>query len=251
MEVIVKFKKKDPWSGVVKYKNCYDYIGPYLTRSGFPHTGLTKEDEKRLEKELGYDEGTLDRTSKFWNTFAPRLTNKELVLNTDVPWEELQYLYLKSHKRVAKGLSDKRAGTDYVMIDSESEAKEANKTNKRRRDAIRAFDKMSIEDMRKALRIFGYKSDTMSNELLESKMFSIVEAEPERFFAKWVNNPNRGTEYIIDQAISKNVIRRNKNIYYYGTEIIGSSMDDTIMFLEDKKNQEIKLAVISEIEVKS
>ena len=54
MEVILRHKKREPWSGVIKYKNCFDYIGPVLTRSGNSHTGLTAEDAERLEKLLNF-----------------------------------------------------------------------------------------------------------------------------------------------------------------------------------------------------
>ena len=49
MVVELKIKKKNPWAGLIKYKSCYDYIAPYLTRSGSIYTGLTPEDEKYNE----------------------------------------------------------------------------------------------------------------------------------------------------------------------------------------------------------
>jgi|WetSurMetagenome_2_1015567.scaffolds.fasta_scaffold71574_3 hypothetical protein len=55
MEVILKKKTKDQWAHVVKYSNCFDYIAPYWTRSGNVYTGLTIEDEERLEKKLGFE----------------------------------------------------------------------------------------------------------------------------------------------------------------------------------------------------
>ena len=30
-------------------------------------------------------------------------------------------------------------------------------------------------------------------------------------------------------------MRKSRNVYYYGTEIIGSSMEDTIAYLDNKK----------------
>ena len=44
MEVILRFKSKDPWAGITKYKNCFDYIAPYWTRSGNKYTGLTEDE---------------------------------------------------------------------------------------------------------------------------------------------------------------------------------------------------------------
>ena len=50
MVVELKIKKKHPWAGLVKYKACFDYIAPYLTRSGSIYTGLTPEEEKYYDK---------------------------------------------------------------------------------------------------------------------------------------------------------------------------------------------------------
>lgn len=250
MLVTLKYKRKDPWSGLSKYKNCFDYLPAFRTRNGNFHTGLTKEDESRFEKEFGYEEGTLSVNSAFWDTFAVKIGPIDTILDLDIPRDEFTYLFLKSNKKVANGLNDTKPGTDYVLINQEKEAVEVNKINKKRRDAIKEFDKMSMEDMRKALRILGYRPESMSNELVESKMFENVERDPDRFFAKWVDNKSRNTEYLIDAAVAKNIIRKNKSLYYYGSDIIGNSTDETIMFLDDKRNQDIKMAIMSEVEVK-
>ena len=250
MKVILRHKKKDSWSGVTKYKNCFDYLAPMLTRSGNRHTGLTEEDAARLEKLLGLDKDTLAPWSKYWITFAVKITNKELILNTEIPWDELQYLFLRNHKRVSNGLTDIRQNTDYVLINEDSEAQEANKIAKRKRDAIKEFDKLSLEVMRKCLRLFGYKADTMSAELVENKLFELIEKSPEQFFIKWVNNKSKTTEYVIQAALAKNVMRKTKNVYYYGTEIIGNSLEDTIAYLENNSNGDLKMAILNEIESK-
>ena len=78
----------------------------------------------------------------------------------------------------------------------------------------------------------------------------MIENNPEKFFLIWVNNKVRDTQYIIETAISKNISRKSKNIYYYGTDIIGRSLEDAISNLDDKKNQDIKLTILQEIESK-
>ena len=250
MQVILKHKRKDAWSGVIKYKSCFDYITPALTRSGNRHTGLSNEDAERLEKALNLGPGTLAPYSKYWVTFIVKITNKELVLDTDRPWDELQYIFLKNHHRVATGLGDMKSGADYVLINRDAEAQEANKLSKRKRDAIKEFDKMSLEDMRKCLRLFGFKADTMSAELVESKLFEQVEASPDKFFTKWVNNTTKNTEFLIEAAIAKNIMRKNKNAYYYGTDVIGTSLEDTVAYIDDKKNQDLKMVILNEVENK-
>ena len=252
MEVTLKKKGVDPWSKIIKYQNCFDYIAPYWTRSGNVYTGLTSEDEKKLEKGLGYAEGTLSKGNKFWDNFCIKLGAKPLVLhiNEGNSWDDLQYLFLKGHKRVATSLEDIKPGTDYVMINNEAEAEQSNRINRIKRDAIREFDKLSTTDMRKCLRLYGYKSDTMSEGLVESKLFAMIEHDPQSFFDKWVDNKNKNTQFLIEQAISKNVIRKNRNAYYYGTDVVGKSLLDAISYLDDPKNQDLRMTIVKEIEVK-
>lgn len=250
MEVILRFKTKDPWAGITKYKNCYDYIAPYWTRSGNKYTGLTEDEAKRLEKEIGYAEGTLSPYSDYWNTFAIKITTKEIILHTERAYDELQYLFLKGHKRVANGINNVKPNNDYILINKDSEAEEANRLNKVKRQAIVEFNKLSLDDMRKALRLYAFKSDSMSNELVESKLFELVEKDPNKFFLIWVNNKSKNTQFIIESAVAKNVIRKSRNIFYYGTDIIGNSMEDAIAYLDDKKNQDLKMVIMQEIESK-
>lgn len=250
MDIILKFARTNPWAGIAKYKNCKDYISTYWTRSGNRYTGLTPEDARRLEKEMGYEEGHLSPQSGFWKTYAIGLDARDKVLHTERPEDELAYLFLKGHKRVANGINNLKPTHDYVLVNKEIEAEEANKRNKAKREAFSEFNKMSIEEMRKCLRLYGHKTDNISNELVESSLFDLIENNPDKFFLIWVNNKVRDTQYIIEAAISKNVIRKSKNIYYYGTDIIGRSLEDAIASLNDKKNQDIKMTILQEIESK-
>lgn len=250
MEVILRFARVNPWAGIAKYKNCYDYIGTYWTRSGNRYTGLTEEDARRLEKEMGYEEGHLAPTSPFWKTYSIKIGAKDVYLHTEKPEDELAYLFLKNHKRVALGLSNIKPQNDYVLVNSEAEAEAKNKINRVKREAITEFNKMSLEEMRKCLRIYGNRADNISNELVENKLFELIEKDPNKFFLIWVNNKNKETQYILDTAISKNIIRKSKNIYYYGTDVIGRSNDDAISFLNNKANQEIKMSILDQIETR-
>lgn len=250
MEVVLKFARTNPWAGIAKYKNCYDYIGPYWTKAGNFYTGLSEEDARRLEKALGYPEGHLSPYSHFWKTYSIKLGVKDEILHTERPEDELKYLFLKSHKRVALGTGNISPQTDYVLVNSDAEAEIKNRFNKAKREAIVEYNKMTLEDMRKCLRIYGTKTDNISNELIENKLFELIEANPQKFFLLWVNNKNKETQYILETAISKNIIRKSKNVYYYGTDVIGRSNDDAIAFLNDKNNQDIKMAILQEIDAK-
>lgn len=246
MVVELKIKKNNPWIGLVKYKNCFDYISPYLTRSGSIYTGLTPEEERYYEKALGYEEGHLAKSSDFWTTFCVKLGAKPLLLDDSIPRQAMIIKFLSGHKRVATSLDKFTAGKDYLLINREAEAIEQNKQNKIRRDAIKEFDKLSLEQMRKCLRLFGIRSNSMSNELVESTMFNIVDKQPNKFLSKWVNNKSKETEFILEEAIAKGVIRKDKTHYFYGSDMFADTLEDAIAYLDNKKNQDLKLMIINE-----
>ena len=158
--------------------------------------------------------------------------------------------FLTGHKRVATSLDKLTAGKDYLLINRQAEAIEQNKQNKLRRQAIKEFDNLSLDQMRKCLRILGVKSDSMSNELVESTLFSMVDKNPKQFFTKWIDNKQKETEFILESAIAKGIIRKDRTQYYYGTEMFADSLPDAIAYLDAKKNQDLKLSIINQIENK-
>lgn len=250
MEVIVRMTKVDPWTGLIKWDNCFDYVGSYWTRSGSRYTGLSREKAKELEQKMGFNEGYLDPTSPFWDTFAVKVGKKDTIINTDTAEGELQYLFLKGHKRVADGLKNISPSTDYVLINKDDEAVEINKASKIKRDAYKSFDKMTLDDMRKALRLYGVKSDTLSNEMVEARLSENIEKDPAKFLRIWQDNPNKEYNFIVEEAVAKNIIRKNRATYYFGTDVIGNGIDEVISFLKDKKNSDILAAIMNEIKSK-
>jgi hypothetical protein len=250
MKIYLRHKKAHAWSGIHKYKNCQDYIATYIMRNGSRYTGLDDDsDREMLEKKLKQD---LHPSSSFWDTFAIRIGNSEIVIDTDDPSGIglLQYKFLKNHKRVQSSLTELKATADYVLINHEDEAKEVNKYNAVRRKAFKEFDKLTINDMRKVLRLYGHRTDDTANEVVENRLFELVEDDPKRFMSLWVENEDKDTHFLIEEALSKNILRRTKNMYRYGSDVIGNSREEAVAFIQDKKNQDIKKAILAAVESK-
>jgi len=247
MEVKIKHIHSQDWSGITRYPNCYDALGPYFTRSGRIYTGLSREESDRLGEILGLD---LKPGSEFWDTFRVRIGSGDMFLDTTDPYDELKYLFLKNHKRVAASIDDRKPTAHYYISNELEEADKKNKYNRLKRKAYKEFDKMSSEEISKALRLYGYKSDGISDSVAEERLATLLENNPQRFFDKWVNNKHRMTEYLIKEAVAKNVVRKNKNIYTYGTTTLGKTLDEAILYLDDKENSEIKATILNETSVK-
>lgn len=249
MKVELRNISRNSWSGLTKYKNCFDDLRPYLTRSGNLYTGLTNKDEERLGSKLGLD--LKSNNKDFWINFFVRIGSKPLFLDTDDPMDELKYIFLSNHKRVKTSLLEHKAGANYILVNKDEEAKRDNIYGRIKRRAFKELDNMTISEMRKVLRLYGENGDSISNELVESKLSSLIEGNPKKFIDMWVENPNKELEFIIEKALSMNILRKNKNIYKYGSDIIGRSKDETILFFKDLKNQDIKKAILISIDSKS
>lgn len=245
--VILRPLGRNIWPGVRRYRNCYDGIGPYLTRSGARYIGLSKTDQERLGQLTGKDLGP---SSSFWDTFMINMGDKDWYLDIEEPLDEIRYLFLKNHRRVASSIFERKPSADYVLVNKEEEAKQANVFNKAKRRASREFDRMSAEDIRRCLRLYGHNATNMGNEQAENLLFELVEGNPQKYLDRWVDNKQREDEFLLETAISRNVIRKNKNTYLYGADIIGHSQADAIFYLSNPKNQDIKLSILSEVGIK-
>lgn len=250
MIFVVKHARRHEWANnVTQYNRCKTYLCANLTRTGSLNTGLTPEDEKRLEELLHYPAGELSRGSKFWEHYSVLLTEKELVLNTEEPRDELAYLLLKAHQRVANGVDKVTPSHDFVMVNRENEAIAKNKVNRKKREAVAEFNKMTPDQMRRCLKVLGISASNASIEVVEDTLYTFIENDPAQFFVKWVENSNRDIEYLINQAVTNNVLRKNKTTYLYGTDIIGGTLEDAIIYLKDKKNSDIRRAIMNAVEV--
>lgn len=236
------------WAGVKNYKNCYEDIGVYWTRTGMKWSGsLSDEDRERLGEKIGKD---LSRGSDFWEGFFIRTQGKDLVFHLEEPMDELRYLYCRGHKKVKNSIFEHKATANFVLINEDEEAKKTNLFNKVKRDANREFDKMTVGEMKKALRIFGKSAENMSSEVVENRLYDIIEANPQGFLEKWANNSKRDTQYLVERAVSLNIIRKNKRIYSYGTDTIGHGLEEVIDFLDDPKNQDVRFVIQDTIDGK-
>ena len=247
MKVILRPLAKDTWSGVNKYKNCYEDIKTYFTRSGSIYTGLVADAAERLGEKLGLD---LKASSEFWITFSVRTAGKDIILDLEDPMDELKYLFLKNHKRVKNSMFEHKATADFVLMNQEEESKKINLFNRVKREASREFDKMTSDEMRKALRLYGKSAENVGADVVENRLYDLIEGDPQGFLDKWVHNKNRETQYIIERAVSMNIIRKNKRIYTYGTDVIGHGLEETIYYLDDPKNQDLKVTIMKSIEGK-
>ena len=105
-------------------------------------------------------------------------------------------------------------------------------------------------------KIFGEFNNTKGFDYLSklsykfSYQMCFLKSEDLRTYNPIIAAINKEINFVIEEALSKNIIRKNRATYYFGTDVIGNGIEDVIAYLKDKKNQEIYLSIMSEIKSK-
>ena len=247
--ITVRALDKQTWAGRVRFKGTTDSISPYFDRNGQGVvTGLTKEQQTKLEEELKVTSGTLAPSSTFWHEFRIVMTDRPTTIDISTARGELEYLFLKAHKRIANSVNEleKWPEAEYVIYDVEEDAKKENKKTKVVRDAYIRFNKMTSTEMSDALKLFGQRVDDMSNEWIENALNKIVQNQPKDFLLV-VEDKSFKTKVLIDDLLRAKCLRKTGSHYLFGDSPIGHDLESTILYLDDLKNQSIKDSLIKKL----
>ena len=243
MKIQVKLIKKTSWSGFNLLPKCKDTVVARQDRSGYI-TGLTKEEEEKLETDLFLTKGTLSRFSEYWLDYAVFLTEKGLQLDTENPKDLIDYKLLLMSEKVANSVNEL---TDFpkarfVIYDMLEDAKKENEFNKIKKKAFGEFNKLSVPDMKKLLKLFGINSDNGTDEIVENTLMEIVETRPSEFL-KMSNIEDFSIRLLIEELLQNNILRKVGPRYEYGQDTIGHTIDKAIEYLKDPLNQELVIVL--------
>lgn len=237
LQLKVKLRAADGWSGIQKYDTCALRLAPALDQHGRPVTGLEQADEERLEKAMSLTPGTLAKTSVYWKNFSVAIGKEGMLINTRDPQDELYYLFLKRDKRVSKSLKELNARALAVMYSDEEEAKTSNKSREVKVKAFQKFGAMTHADMKKVLTMYGKMGvEQLSNDRVESILGDEVELNPARFM-DIVGDPLFAKKIFIYELIEKGILKKSGSRITYDGETIGMDLNSAIAYLSDAKNQ--------------
>ena len=250
-QVTLKPIKKNGWfpddhDGSIRYSKCFERLTVQAMKgSGVLNTGLTEEDERRLEDKMNMSPGTLSRYNKdYWTMFRIDVPKQGVVLNLAYPEDELKYLVLKAHQRVANSEMERFDSpfAEYVMTSQEQEAKVENKKSKLKRKAYKVFSNMNTTEMRDVLKVMGKRAgDDASVDFVESQLDKIVTDNPENFLST-VEDPTFKMRAFIDDCTSSRVLIKNGTKYQLpGGDTVGFTLEQTIEYLQNPDNQEVYL----------
>ena len=250
-KITLKPIKKHGWlpddhDGSLRYSKCFERLTVQaLKGTGVLNTGLTEDDERRLEKKMHMSPGTLSKYNKdYWTMFRIDVPKDGITLDTNNPEEEVKYLVLKAHQRVANSEMERfdTPFAEYVMTSIEQEAKMENKKSKLKRKAYKIFSNMSTTEMSDVLKVMGKRAgDEASVDFIESQLDKIVTEDPQTFI-NTVKDPTFQMRAFIDDCTSSRVLVKNGTKYQLpGGDTVGYTLEQTIEYLKNPDNQEVYL----------
>lgn len=211
-------------------------------------TGMLKnifssdEERKKFENALGLPEGELLTTSAYYKELNVVMKGDTMILDSDNPMDELTLKIFEHDNLVVTSEKDKfsKPNAIYMLVKGEEVSK--NKVSRRaiKAEAYSIFTKMSIEDMKNALLIYGKNPKTLNEIKIKELIGDEVEDRPERFLTV-VNDKDFAIKVFVNDLIQENVIIKSGSVFMFDSEPIAHSTVDMVNFIKDKKNSQMVL----------
>ncbi len=222
----------------------------YVNRQ--PLKPFDSEDEKRyLAGMLDVDGAHMEwpkHTKKFWAEFTIPVGFEGVELEVGLTEDGdpiditdfIKYNFALKHPHVALTEEEMNADTNkrfYIQDLAKRDIKRNNDIQVKK-DADKAFIKVSADEkqMRRVFRLLGsINPDTLTREQVENLLYDIKEKSPKKFI-KVAQDKHLELKAEIETMVSAGVLRKIGNQVIFIDEVLGETMDDTVIHLNDKKN---------------
>jgi hypothetical protein len=214
-------------------------------------------DKQTGKVKTGLEDGwTKEEIANFWADYKIMIppTGKWIDLNTAKG--RLEYMVLSQIKTVAKSLDELAAistaanmnyGAVFVMRNYEDEAKSKVSKVDVKKKAYKKADAMGPEDMANYLVYLGETPQSMSRDVIESKLYEDLELNPARFLATIEQGAFEKVVFI-KKCIFHNILTQRGQVIYHGGQVMASNMEAAIEHIYEPGNQALKLALLADLE---
>ena len=222
-------------------------------------TGLTPEDQERLEKLTGYDLSSDYNPNKphpFWSSPAGfvKLEHKTNIFDTSKPIDEIKVKMMKAHDLVANSQKEYDEGkfplAQFVIYDEREEVEIKAEKAAIKRKVFVELDSLTTERKAELVQILlGIPSRNQSNNWLDLKLEEATEIKGPEVVLNMIQKDKATTTIhaLVLEAIHRNVLRKDGTAVYYMDDQLGFDIESTIDYLKDKKNQALKAQIIEKL----
>ena len=240
-----------------KLEGAFDMLPAKMGSSGKYLEVLTKKEQEGLEEILVVKEGYLSThrpDNNFWDSIKIKIGKEGVVLDLSKPFEYINYKVLLTYDDlISPSILDTKFKRSYkyeIVRDKDKDTKDSIGVNYNR-SAYRLFGKIedSNEQMAGVIRVLTGKSVAASNnDWLIKEVGKLVDKDPKRF-VEILTDPDYEIQLFIKKGISKKEIKLTRGKYTTKDDVAlceegeVPNLKNTIDFLKNDKNQEIKLAI--------
>lgn len=243
-------------------------IGSVLSGTG-PLRGLDSDEEKRyLPKILGVtpDSPNWDReTRAYWadlsipvgiDGYKLRIPEGDETPTTASEIEDyIKYRFVLRHPEVAssKQVADGSFKARFYIHDPDEEVVRQNKASRTKRSALLELAKIvsgtdSLEKMKRLTRVLvSQNPDRLSPEMMENLLAEAAERNPEQFLSVALDKKLEMHDLVL-QLEEASVIQKIGQQYRYNDEIIASTLEEMISFLQNKANSRVLAEMRAKLE---
>ena len=217
-----------------------------------PLKGFDYEDEKKYLKgilDVDPDNQSWPKYAKeFWTNMTIKVgfEGVKLEIGKDDNGEPLQimdfiqYNFAVRHPHVAldKEEMNRSFQKRFYIQDMGKADQKRNATIQVKKDADKEFIKISSDKKKMAwvLRLMSNTNpDIMSREQIENSLYDLKEKQPSKFL-KIAKDKHLSLKAEIEEMVSAGVLRKIGNQIIFIDEILGDTLNDTVLHLKDKKN---------------
>tara|TARA_R110002167_G_C12703248_1_gene653933 strand:- start:5042 stop:5845 length:804 start_codon:yes stop_codon:yes gene_type:complete len=150
----------------------------------------------------------------------------------------LKYRFAVKHPHVSLTKEDVGGTNRFYIHDENRDILKKNADIQTRKDADKEFIKLSADDqqMSRVLRLMSdINPDTLTREQQENTLYALKESSPKKFI-RITKDKNLSLKAEVEELVSAGVLRKIGNQIIYIDDVLGETIEDTIVYLKDKKN---------------
>tara|TARA_R110000868_G_scaffold14414_2_gene67066 strand:+ start:57198 stop:58088 length:891 start_codon:yes stop_codon:yes gene_type:complete len=243
--------------GLYLFEGAISTIAPERDKdTGIIKTGLTDDQARMLEKEMGLKLMELSPYSEFWSNFKiyTRIQKDGITLDLNrSAIDKVKYAYLKIHSKVALSSSDalENPRAEYVLTSTDNEAKIDSKKIRVKLDAMKVLGEMTLQEQSDFLKVYEegkYKlGKSATADAILAKAGELVDKFPDKFL-EIVQAPDYKAALFLQECMSIGAIRKSGGAYYIsGGEVLGKSYQDALNNIQKPEFQEVQISLKAKI----
>lgn len=155
----------------------------------------------------------------------------------EAPLDFVKFRFAALHPHVAEAEDTNVHNTRYYFYDPKVEEEARVAETRLKKEAYKALILVCDDEkqMDLVLKASGVNTNSLSKEQKELELEDLVELDPSEFI-RVSKDKNIESIALINECLDTEVLRKSGNTYLYGDEVLGEDLEQTIRFLNLKRN---------------